>query len=418
MTINKEHSISEQNLDSLISKIAELRLIKEIKLKENALINQNSEGEYRFSHHTIQEFLVTKLLLEKPVFKPEAHIPVTDFILQMTALSGKKPNFIDLLDFKGAGLRKTELENIRLPGSDLQGIDLSYSNLSGADLSGADLSNANLKGANLSKTKLSNTNLRGAILGTDISNTDFKSARVEGTRFADITGMEFVYIPPGEFVMGSPEDETGRLSDETIHKVTLTKGFFMQATLVTQEQWKAIMGNNPSSFKNCSDCPVENITWNNVQEFIKKLNKKTEIYRLPTEAEWEYACRAGSETVYCFGDDIATLSEYAWYQENSDEPPHPVGQLKPNEWGLYDMHGNVWEWCQDSCEWEGGKGVITDTYNDGVTDPLNTTGSSRVLRGGSWLGVEQYCRSAQRFDFHPDNRVGYVGFRLVRSLHL
>ncbi len=420
MNTRKERSINEQNLDALISEIVNVKPIKEIELRGNALINRNSNGAYRFSHYTIQEFLVTKLLLEKPLFKPEDRIIMTDFILRMISLSGKVPEFIDLLDFKGTDLCKIELENIKLPGSDLQGIDFSYSNLSGADFSGADLTNANfsnacLKGADLTEAKLGNTNLGMAILGPDISNINFESARVEGIRFVNITGMGFVYIPPGEFVMGSPEDETGKLSGETMHKVTLTKGFFMQSTQVTQGQWQAIMGNNPSSLKNCNDCPVENVTWNNVQEFIKKLNEneKNGAYRLPTEAEWEYACRAGSETAYCFGNDDTRLSEYAWFQENSDEKTHPVGQLKPNDRGLHDMHGNVWEWCQDSCGWEGSKGVITDTYRDGVTDPVNTTGSGRIVRGGAWFGVAQYCRSAQRFDFHPDSRVGYVGFRLA-----
>ncbi len=153
-------------------------------------------------------------------------------------------------------------DSFRLPGSDLQGIDFSYSNLSGADLSGADLTNANfsnacLKGADLTEAKLGNTNLGMAILGPDISNINFESARVEGIRFVNITGMGFVYIPPGEFVMGSPEDETGKLSGETMHKVILTKGFFMQSTQVTQGQWQAIMGNNPSSLKNFSDCSSE-----------------------------------------------------------------------------------------------------------------------------------------------------------------
>ncbi|MDM8522526.1 SUMF1/EgtB/PvdO family nonheme iron enzyme [Desulfococcaceae bacterium HSG8] len=232
-------------------------------------------------------------------------------------------------------------------------------------------------------------------------------------------GMEFVYIPSGTFMMGSPEDEPGRYADEKLHKVTLTRGFYMQNTPVTQGQWKAAMGNNPSYFKNCGDdCPVEDVSWDDAQEFIRNLNHREGggKYRLPTEAEWEYACRAGSTTALYTGsieiigkNNAPALDPIAWYggksgveykrgtdssrwkeeqYESNQSGTHPVGQKEPNIWGLYDMLGNVLEWCSD---WY-------DDYPSGdITDPTGPqTGSGRVVRGGSWDYGARGCRSAYR----------------------
>ncbi len=235
--------------------------------------------------------------------------------------------------------------------------------------------------------------------------------------FTNSLGMKFVYIPPGTFMMGSPEDEPERSEDEILHKVTLTKGFYMQTTQVTQKQWKAVMGNNPSYFKNCDECPVESVSWNDVQEFIKKLNgiEKKELYCLPTEAQWEYSCRAGTATPFFFGKCLST--DEANYDGNYPlkgcpkgkyrEKTVPVGSFAPNAWGLYDMHGNVWEWCQD---WY-------DTYPaNAVTDPGGPSeGSSRVGRGGSWSHLARLCRSAYRYYDSPSGRIYYLGFRLLLS---
>jgi formylglycine-generating enzyme required for sulfatase activity len=184
----------------------------------------------------------------------------------------------------------------------------------------------------------------------------------------------------------------------------------MQTTEVTQGQWEAVMGSNPSYFKNCGDeCPVEQVSWNDIQEFIKKLNRKegTDRYRLPTEAEGEYACRAGTTTAYSFGDDSGDLREYAWFGNNSERKTHPVGQLKPNDRGLYDMHGNVWEWCRD---WYG------DYPSGSVSDPTgHSSAASRVVRGGSWRYRARNCRSAYRSGSTPGVRYDDYGFRLVLS---
>jgi formylglycine-generating enzyme required for sulfatase activity len=232
--------------------------------------------------------------------------------------------------------------------------------------------------------------------------------------YMNALGMEFVYIPPGTFMMGSPSGlfsgESGRDSDETQHRVTLTQGCYLQTTEVTQGQWNDVMGRNPSYFKNCgNDCPVEQVSWNDVQEFIRRLNQRegTNKYRLPTEAEWEYACRAGSETAYCYGDSQGGLGGYAWYSDNSDSKTHPAGQKQPNAWGLYDMHGNVWEWCQDWCG---------DYPSGAVTDPEGpSSGGYRVFRGGSWYCNTLYCRSAFRYWSSPDLRSLILGFRLAFS---
>lgn len=193
------------------------------------------------------------------------------------------------------------------------------------------------------------------------------------------------------------------------HQVTISNDFLIGKYTVTQALWQAIMGNNPSHFKG-ADRPVEQVSWDDCQIFIQKLNSMAgkNIYRLPTEAEWEYSRRAGSTSAYCFGDDEGRLGKYAWYANNSGQETHPAGQKKPNSLGLYDMHGNVWKWCQD---WYG-------NYPSGpVMDPKGpSSGSNCVLRGGSWFKVAAYARAAYRYRGNPGLRYNYLGFRLVRTL--
>jgi formylglycine-generating enzyme required for sulfatase activity len=229
--------------------------------------------------------------------------------------------------------------------------------------------------------------------------------------FTNTIGMTFVLIPAGTFQMGSPVGEEGRSDNELQHQVTLSRPFHLQTTPVTQGQWERTMDNNPSYFDECgADCPVENVSWYDIQKFLAKLNQmeKTDAYRLPIEAEWEYACRAGNSTRFCWGDEDEDLKDYAWYSENSGGKTHRAGKKKPNVWGLYDMHGNVWEWCQD---WYG-------EYPAGpVIDPPGPdTGTSRVLRGGSWGGGTWSLRSAVRnYGYGPGYRGVSFGFRVVRT---
>jgi len=244
-----------------------------------------------------------------------------------------------------------------------------------------------------------------------------------GKHFTNTIGMNFVYIPSGTFMMGSPPSEKENDDDENQHKVTITKGLYLGANEVTQGKWKAIMDTNPSSFKDCGDdCPVVNVSWDDCQEFIRRLNQKekTKKYRLPTEAEWEYACRAKGKKAFANGGITETgcgnepnLDKMGWYCGNSDKRPHPVAKKKPNTWGVCDMHGNVWEWCQDKCKWK--DKIITDTYRGAVVDPLCNIGPSRVNRGGGWGSGARGCRSANRRSNRPDFRVNDLGFRLART---
>ena len=228
---------------------------------------------------------------------------------------------------------------------------------------------------------------------------------MEGSRAGEVRdygGIEMVWCPPGEFLMGSPEDEADSLDDETQHRVTLTRGFWMAKTETTQGQWERVMGENPSAFEG-EDLPVENVSWDDVQGWLEKMNETTPLpsgwkWALPTEAQWEYACRAGTESAFA-----GYLDEMAWYDENSGSTTNPVGTKKANAWGLHDMHGNVWEWCSD---WYG------DYSSGSSSDPTGaTTGVGRVIRGGSWNLGARGCRSAYRHWNAPGFRLSVLGFR-------
>ena len=222
--------------------------------------------------------------------------------------------------------------------------------------------------------------------------------------------LDLVLIPAGSFTMGYDLGyDLGYDCEKPAHKVTITKPFYLGKYEVTQEQWESVMGNNPSHFKGPKN-PVEQVGWDDCQQFLVKLNAKTGgqggKFVLPTEAQWEYACRAGSTGSFCFGDDEKQLGEYAWYAANSGRKTHSVGEKKPNAWGLYDMHGNVWEWCED---WYGVYGA------EAVDDPSGpTTGSYRVIRGGGWFKDDVNCQSTFRFSFRPAYRSGGVGLRVAR----
>lgn len=229
--------------------------------------------------------------------------------------------------------------------------------------------------------------------------------------------MRMRWIPPGEFWMGSPAEEEGRFNSEgPLHKVTISGGFWLGETPCTQALWEAVTGKNPSRFKG-SDRSVERVSWDDCQDFLKRINKGfgEALFRLPTEAEWEYACRAGTTTPFCFGETITT--DQANFDGNY---PYANGEkgiykketlsvkaLPRNGWGVYQMHGNVWEWCQD---WLG------DYPQDPVADPKGPDeGARRVLRGGSWISYAWDVRSAYRLASVPETRNVYVGFRLARG---
>ncbi|MBI5723299.1 MAG: formylglycine-generating enzyme family protein [Planctomycetes bacterium] len=223
--------------------------------------------------------------------------------------------------------------------------------------------------------------------------------------------MKLVLIPAGKFKMGSLEDEKGRIKDEGPQReVAISNPFYLGIYEVTQEQYEQVMGKNPSQFKAPAN-PVDSVPWADAVEFCKELSQKAgKTVMLPTEARWEYACRAGSKTRFCYGDDENKLDDYAWYDKNSGNKTHPVGQKKANDWGLYDMHGNVWEWCSD---W------YADSYeNVKNEDPQGPdSGTRRILRGGGWSGTVYFCRSATRRGWSlPSSRSSYFGFRVVVEL--
>ncbi|MBW1988704.1 MAG: formylglycine-generating enzyme family protein [Deltaproteobacteria bacterium] len=266
-------------------------------------------------------------------------------------------------------------------------------------------------------------------------------------------GMEFVWVPAGTFYMGSPPWEPGRSDGETRHKVILTKGFYIQTTEVTQGQWQKVMGYNPSRFSQCgADCPAENMDYDEILAFIAKLNEMegTDRYRLPTEAEWEYACRAGTETPFAYGECLTT--EFANYDGGYPlegcrkgvfrNRTLPVKSFPPNAWGLYDMHGNVFEACQDWYETYAidrdisvkgeeneeilkmirekaekdseGKILAKDPDQAPQVDPTGPeTGQRKVYRGGAWSSDAKFCRSARRSRFDPSPGSYLRGFRLV-----
>ncbi len=238
-----------------------------------------------------------------------------------------------------------------------------------------------------------------------------------------LEGMRFVRIPGGSFMMGSPASEVGRDGDEMQHRVTIS-AFEMMTTEVTQGMWMEVMGTTISQQRDLEDPdeavrgkgathPMYYVAWDEVEEFINRMNQRDpgHGYRLPTEAEWEYACRAGTCTCYQSGDDKSDLAAIAWYGSNSDISTHPVGQKTANAWGLYDMHGNVWEWCSDWYD--------SEYYADclpSVTDPQGpVSGSFRVKRGGGWHHIGRCCRSAYRGNNRIDSREEDLGFRLVRE---
>ena len=236
--------------------------------------------------------------------------------------------------------------------------------------------------------------------------------------------MEFVLIPSGEFVMGSPENEKGRDNNEgLLRTVKLTNSFWMATTEVTQEQYESIMGDNSGEFQGAQNA-VE-ASWNDAVSFCRAFSRHAEIgftVRLPSEAEWEYACRAGTNTRFSFGDDESKLGDYAWFRVNAadanEQYAHSVAQKKPNPWGLYDMHGNMWEWCSDYYAVNDRSIPIPKQVRDnGIEDPKGPSeGEFRVLRGGSWFSTVRDCRSASRYWLSPDSSDNIVGFRVVLDL--
>ncbi len=234
---------------------------------------------------------------------------------------------------------------------------------------------------------------------------------VDDSAFTNSIGMQFVKIPEGKFIMGAPGEETYSDNDERpLHEVAIGNDFYMGVYEVTQKQWEEVMGENPSYFVG-DELPVEKVSWVEANKFIDQLNKMedTDTYRLPTEAEWEYAARAGTDTAFSFGDDEGMLAEYGWYGDVSEDKTWPVGMKEANPWGLYDVHGNVAEWVADEYH---------SNYQKAPTDGSEWTGGvdRRVFRGGSWENAEPNCRSANRDSIGEGSHKNYIGFRILKEL--
>ena len=237
-----------------------------------------------------------------------------------------------------------------------------------------------------------------------------------GTLVTSKLGMQLAYIPAGRFMMGSPESEPGRFEWEDRHQVTLTRGYYLGTTEVTQGEWQTVMGSNPGHFKGDAQLPVEMISWYDAVDFCSRLSQLDGTrYRLPTEAEWEYACRAGTTTPFNTGANITTnQAHYDGRYPYNGAPKGEyraatmrVGTFAPNAWGLYDMHGNVCEWCAD---W------FAPMTADAATDPTGPeSGSTRVVRGGSWIYYARGLRSAHRRGVVPERRGQFLGFRVTRN---
>ena len=221
---------------------------------------------------------------------------------------------------------------------------------------------------------------------------------------------DFVFVEGGTYLMGSPETELGRCDDEVLHKVTVDS-FYMQSILVTQELWELVMDSNPSLNTGSISLPVTDISWFDCQNFITKLNKKMkDTYRLPTEAEWEYAARGGDKSKGYIYSGSNNINEVAWYAQNSGIWPHSVKNLEPNEIGVYDMSGNVWEWCEDLYKPYTNENIFINNEKSNEND------NRRVLRGGSFGNYSTYCRSAKRNSNTPDSIASSYGFRLVKDI--
>jgi formylglycine-generating enzyme required for sulfatase activity len=262
-----------------------------------------------------------------------------------------------------------------------------------------------------------------------------KAAKRPGAVVKNQMGIEFAYVPAGSFMMGSSDAEVQAAYKEENHyknnaslgwfkpekpkhQVTIREGFYMGRYEVTQAQWQAVMGNNPSEFKGCDSCPVEGVSWNDAQEFIKRLNAREDgfTYRLPSESEWEYACRAGTTTEFAFGNSLS--SDQANFNGNFPsggagkgvyrQKTTPAGSFQPNAWGLYDMQGNVYEWCEDIWHYD-----YDGAPADGSAWLSGGSSDFRILRGGSWYEHAGFVRSAYRFYLTPNYRADLYGFRLV-----
>ncbi|MCP4698714.1 MAG: SUMF1/EgtB/PvdO family nonheme iron enzyme [Gammaproteobacteria bacterium] len=401
-------TIEEAELNELMIADKNIAWLLEFDVGGRSLLNRNSQGVFRFSHYTIQEFLLAHGIAGGYLADGET-IRATDQVVW----------FLDLSECEGMGLSCLNLGEFDL-GEYFRSHERSGRNLRGVSLAGADLHEACLERADCRGTDLSGVNFTGA----NLKEADFTDARIEGADFSGFTGYpllrdnlreggygpEMALISGGVFKMGDIQG-TGEENERPVHEVSVDM-FAIGRYAVTFEEYdrfaKATGLDKPEDKGwGRGIRPAINVSWENATAYCKWLTDMSgEHYRLPTEAEWEYACRAGSEAAYFFGEDIRLLGDYAWYQKNSRQKIHPAGEKKPNAWGLYDMHGNVWEWVHEQ---------LRRYREDSLMEPGGPgAGSDRVIRGGGWDDTAHDCRSALRNWFDPDYHNNDLGFRLAR----
>ncbi|MDR3228823.1 MAG: formylglycine-generating enzyme family protein, partial [Puniceicoccales bacterium] len=353
--------------------------------------------------------------LDSAVFEvlPQLYVAIRGTSAIMRTTNAIQTEFCDDKDDPQKGKKRYPIESCYTPGAHDDIIDLIDTFLTGNNRSEEELAEARKRRIEKINSETEQKKVPLFANNTPTASATTSKNSTQKPRVVALSkniSIEMLPVSAGSFKMGSPETEAERSSNEEQHSVTISQPFWLGKTQVTQAQWEAIMGNNPSSFKGANR-PVENVSWEDAIAFCEKLTKRERAekrltadleYALPTEAEWEYACRAGSTGEYA---GTGKLEDMGWFGDNSGGETHDVAKKQPNAWGFYDMHGNVWEWC-------------ADTYGDypsgAVTDPRGAkTGVIRVFRGGSWFGDARFCRSAYRGRYEPGYRGHDLGFRLA-----
>ncbi|MCP4699463.1 MAG: SUMF1/EgtB/PvdO family nonheme iron enzyme, partial [Gammaproteobacteria bacterium] len=400
-------TLDEDELQNLIAASdGNISYLKDFNMGGRSLLNRNSDRAYRFSHYTIQEFLLARGIVEGTICGEP--IRATDQIVWFLDLSGSKGmglSRLNLEDFKlGQYFRKYKRAGRDFRHVNLIRLDLSDAYLKEADFGWANLENANFEGADLREARFTGTNLNGA-------NLNATGILVRDSLADAGPGPEMITLSAGSFQMGDIQGN-GRGNEKPVHEVTLD-AFAIGRYPVTFDEY--------DKFAEATDRekpgdggwgrgrhPVINVSWEDAAAYCDWLCEQSGChYRLPAEAEWEYAGRAGTETDYCFGNEKKLLKEYAWFDGNAGKKTHPAGEKKANAFGLYDMYGNVGEWVED---WFG------DYSGEAQANPTGPeTGSNRVIRSGSWVNTARNCRSALRNRFDPGVRGRRLGFRLART---
>jgi formylglycine-generating enzyme required for sulfatase activity len=391
----------KQAFDKLVQEFqGEMPVLSGIQLTDETLTSSARQTEAEFQKTSFLVDYTLHRFMPLPLSGTlDAQLPLAELLREYAILKADRDKMLELVGVPETLLEaKAMLKQIQLISKDLENNKLAFERAITEFESYSKSLLLKLDQNEVLKLKRELAQLKEGLLKTGALDVVIENS----------IGMRLKSVPGGTFFRGDSEGN----KEQTPHQVTLTQSFYLGVYEVTQQQYEQVVGKNPSKFKGSLN-PVENVSWDDAVEFCKRLSELPEekvagrVYRLPTEAEWEYACRAGSQTKYSFGDNESNLSYFAWFRSNSDQKTHPVGEKMPNAWGFYDMYGNVWEWVSD---WHGEypRGVVSDP-----TGPRE--GSLRVLRGGGWGDFSASCRSASRHGDDPSNRGNDYGFRVALS---